>query len=459
MPWVNIPIGVKSYQPRSGTQSIERVINMYAQPSEANGKTGATLLGLPGLKAWSTVGDGPIRGLEVMGSDLYVVSGGELWVIDSGKASVLIGAIAGLGPVRMINDGVYVVICTNGPAYAANRAGILALPQGNLSGAAFQDGYGIYVQDATQNLWISGLDDLTTINALDFTTADAQPDNVVGCISKQRQVWVFKERTVEVFDNTGNASFPFERTGGGYMERGCAAPGSIAKILNFVCWLGDDLRVYRASGYVEEAISTPSIDRLIQDAYSPTTAEAFAYTQDGQSIYSITFADLTLQFNMSTGAWSERRSYGLPRWRAGPHEEFAGLHLVGDYEDGRVYELSLDTYDEDGEPLERIMVTPPLSADPEPLFIHELVLDMEAGVGLPIGQGSAPKVILAWSDDDGRTWSNDRERTPGALGEYRRRVNFTRLGRSQNRSFRFTVSDPVKVALLQARARVEKGVL
>ena len=104
------------------------------------------------------------------------------------------------------------------------------------------------------------------------------------------------------------------------------------------------------------------------------------------------------------------------------------------------------------------MISPPLSADPAPLFVHEIHLDIEAGVGTTSGQGVAPVVMLSWSEDDGRTWSSDMEASLGAIGQYRRRARFLRLGRSYNRSWRFRITDPVKVAVLGAQARIEAGV-
>lgn len=457
MNWVTLPLASKSYQPRSGTASIERLINMHAERNSDGAKTGFSLLSDPGLLSWTTVGSGPIRGMHRAFGYVWTVSGTELYAVnESTKAATLIGTIAGAGAVRMAHNATHVSVVSSANTYAANITTLTVLPNAGLVGVTFQDGYGVFPEGGTQNMFISGLDDLTSIAALDFTTVDTQPDALVTCVSNQREIWAMKELTTEVFSNTG-ATFPFARVA--FIDRGVLAPGSVAIAETAIFWLGDDKRVYRSSGYQPVPVSDSAIELLIADTYSPTTAEAFTYTQAGHTFYVLTFSDLTLVYDLTTGLWHERRSYGLDRWRAQCHVVVGGdTNLVGDYSTGDIYELDLATYDENGEIMERIIVEPPLSNDPNPIFVHEMFWDMETGVGLTSGQGVAPVALLSWSDDDGNTWSSDRELSIGALGVRRQRVNFTRLGRSLNRSFRLRITDPVKVAIHGARARIESGV-
>lgn len=457
--WVDIPIGTKCYQPRAGSQSIARLVNLYAEPSEQDGKTPVTVYGDPGLASFVTVGSGPIRGLLRAFGYIWAVSGQELYAINESTGRYdLIGAIAGVRPVRMTNNLTHIGIAADTYFYAANASGVTTvIGISGLIGLCFQDGYGIAVERQTQNLWITNLDDMTTIDGLDFTTADRKTDNVVTCVSDQGEVWVGKQETIEIFANSGQAAFPFTRAG--MIEYGVIAPGSMIGAGGAVFWLGNDAdgatQIYRSAGYQAQRISTPAIERMIEAQASPTTAEAFVYSQGGHSHYVLSFSGLTLIYDMTTGAWRERTSYQEDRWRAQCHCSVGATHYVGDFETGDIYRLDLDTYDEDGAAIERIMIAPPLSNEPTGLIVHELFLDMETGVGLTSGQGSDPIVLLSWSDDDGRTWSNERDMSMGALGNYRVRAKATRLGRAYNRSFRFRISDPVKVAITRARARVE----
>lgn len=449
--WTTIPIGTKCYRPRSGTTSIERLVNRYAEPSQEGGKTPVTLYPTPGLLAWTTVGDGPIRGMYAFQGDVYVVSGTKLYAVDHAtKTATEIGDVAGVGAVRMLDNGSHVVIATNGHLYAANRTTILDLPQQNICGIAYQDGYLIYAQRGTENFWLSGLDDATTIDALDFSTVDVVPDNVVGCISNRRELFLFGTSSIEAWINTGAAAFPFERAGGGYIERGCASPGSIAKALGQVYWLGDNRIVYRNVGYQEQPISTSDVERLIADAADPASSEAFVYTQAGHTFYCLSFSDLSLVYDITTGLWHERLSFGETRWRVGSYCTTNDLHLAGDFESNEIYELDLDTYSDDGDPIVRQIVFPPLSDGARHIFVPEMFVDIEAG-------SDAGVIQLQWSEDDGRTWVGSMNGSLGATGAYRHRLTFNRLGRFSNRTFRLQDSDAVKSVILGAQARIEVG--
>lgn len=452
--WQPIPLGMECYQPRSGTVSVERLVNLYVEPTK-DPKRPYVLYGTPGLKAWSTVGAGPIRGIRYARGYFWVVSGSTLYAVNaSTKIAQEIGEVAGVGPVRMIHDATYVVVCTNTYSYAATLTSISTLAEQYLIGAVYQDGYGLFPQRNTQFLWRTNQDDLATIPGSGFTSVDAKSDNVVAVISSRRQIWVGKENTIEIFDNTG-ATFPFERTGGGFIERGVKSPGSLASDNSPVFWLGDDLRVYRSEGYNAVPISTTAIERMIDGAYSPSTAEAFIYTQAGHTFYVLTFADLTICYDLTTGKWHERKSYGLDRWRAQGYATNGSLQIVGNYNGPDLYELDLETYDEAGEILEWQVIDPPLTEGAQAITIHEMNLDTEMGVGLTSGQGSAPVTLLSWSDDDGRTYSADIELSMGAIGAYRQRSTATRMGRSRNRSHRWRGSDPVKRVILGRQARIE----
>lgn len=66
-----------------------------------------------------------------------------------------------------------------------------------------------------------------------------------------------------------------------------------------------------------------------------------------------------------------------------------------------------------------------------------------------------PQIILEVSNDGGKTWSAGRSRSLGKIGEYRKLVRWSRLGRSNNRVFRVICSDPVDVAWIAADLDVE----
>jgi hypothetical protein len=83
--------------------------------------------------------------------------------------------------------------------------------------------------------------------------------------------------------------------------------------------------------------------------------------------------------------------------------------------------------------------------------VDRFTLGVDSGVGTTSGQGSAPTVMLRSSDDFGRTWSNERSASLGAIGKYSTDVFWTRCG-SSTRSWtpEISVSDPVPLRLTGA---------
>lgn len=66
------------------------------------------------------------------------------------------------------------------------------------------------------------------------------------------------------------------------------------------------------------------------------------------------------------------------------------------------------------------------------------------------------KVLMCYSDNGGRTWSNWRERSLGEQGEYQKRVRFNRLGAFRARIWRIRVTSPVRVDFLGGVAQLVK---
>lgn len=102
----------------------------------------------------------------------------------------------------------------------------------------------------------------------------------------------------------------------------------------------------------------------------------------------------------------------------------------------------------------RVRTTPHVHKDQKRIIYHSLEIDFESGVGVPYGQGSTPTAMLRWSDDGGHTWSNTHSVSIGAIGKYRARARWTRLGSSRDRIFELTISDPVKAVVIGANAKV-----
>jgi hypothetical protein len=287
----------------------------------------------------------------------------------------------------MTHNGTYLWISTaQGKLYTANSESIIDLSSeiGDLViDVTSQDGYNIAAQRNSNRWHLSGLDAAgNTVSGLN-TTADSLPGNIVGIISDHREVLVFKETSIETYQNVGAPDFPFRRTQ--LIERGCAATNSIAKYKNSVFWLGEDLQVYTMSGYQPQPIATPSIASIIEGRESQQTAIGFTYQQAGQAFYVLSFSDLTIAYGIDSGLWHQKESQNYNgRWKCGVQVYIPSWrkHIGGDIVLGKLYEVDVNTYDDAGEDIVRQAHSSPVWNNANRFIIDEFVLDAETGVGI-----------------------------------------------------------------------------
>lgn len=461
---MRIPFAIQSYQSRSLPLSAQRCVNLYAEAAPKDARTPVILHGTPGLKAFSTLATNPVRGVIRMADTLYAVAGTTAYQIDSVGTATSLGTVPGTGLVKMAHNGTQ-ILCLTGTgatdAYVITASTVTQVTDADFPGATsvqFIDGYFILTKTGTGQFIISGSYDGLAYAALDFATAEGDPDNLVGVIVDHREVWLFGAQTAEIWFNSGASPFPFERAAGAFVERGCIAAGTLAKVDNSVFWVGDDRIVYRADGYTPKRISHHGIEKALSDAGDLSGLVAFEYAQEGHAFYTIKKPGaFTFVYDVASGLWHERQSKGRPDWRVSSHAEVYDKQLVGDDTSGAIYELDLDTYTENGETLIASATAPTIWADGASATMENLLIDFETGVGLATGQGSNPQAMLDWSDDGGRTWSNEHWAGIGKVGGYESRARWDRMGQFRQRTLRVSVSDPVKRGILGAYAEIEGG--
>mgnify|MGYP001571484213 FL=1 len=431
----------------------------------ADADKGVIAFGTPGLKPWSdltkvTAGLTEIRGMGSMGDYFYAVakSGAatsKVFKIDAFGAAMAIGDMAtGSGPVQIINNNSQVLFGDGVTAYCyIPGTGVFSvITDADFPGAstiAFQDSYGIFSEPNSRRFWLTALNDFTSIDALDYASAEGKPGNIVAVFSDHRELWIFKRESIEIWQNSGASPFPFERLGGGFMELGCGAPYSIAAVDNSIYWLGNNCQIYRTEGYQPKLISNRKVEREISGYFHKGDAFAFTYSDEGHVFYQLTFPSvgITWVYDAATQAWHKRKSYpNNYRHRANCYAYFADKHLVGDYLNGKIYEMAMDVYSDDGEEIQRIMDSSELWAEGKKIPIPALQIVFDAGQGLE--DGTVPNVMLSWSKDGGNTWSNEVWASAGKVGEYAMRTIFRRLGSAFSWIFRIRVSAPIKWRLL-----------
>jgi hypothetical protein len=468
------PILGSSYVARSVNAADNRMVNLFPEVIPEGGKEAAFLSRCPGLEYLQTVGTGPIRGLwahQTNGTDFYVVSGVQVFKLSGLTATpTLLGTVSGTGPVSIADNGTQIFFACNGPSYIYNEVTNVfqQITDPDFPGAVtvgYLDGYFVFTEPDSQRVWVTSIFEGTQIDALDFASAEGSPDGLVGLIVDHREAWLFGTDSVEVWYDAGLADFPLARIQGAFNEIGCVATFSIAKLDNGLFWLGTDARgqgiVYRANGYTGTRVSTHAVEYAIAQYGNLADAIAYTYQQEGHAFYVLTFptGNATWVYDVATGAWHERAGWdngAFMRHRSNCQCNFGGNIIVGDYENGNIYRFNLDVFADNGgiqKWLRSWRALPTGQNNLKRTAHHSLQLDCQSGVGLNLGQGSDPQVVLRWSDDGGHTWSNEHWSPMGKIGQYFHRVFWRRLGMTmklRDRVYEVSGTDPVKIAIVGA---------
>ena len=159
-------------------------------------------------------------------------------------------------------------------------------------------------------------------------------------------------------------------------------------------------------------------------------------------------------FDASSNLWTILES-GLSggRHRGEILADFLNKPRISDYTSGDVYTLSPDVYTDNGVTIPREIISRHLNPSGGRIAIHKLQIDVETGVGLE--DGIDPQAMLQISKDNGHTWGYEKWTGMGSIGGFLRRVIWRRLGISYDWTFRFRVTDPVKIVISAAYMDME----
>lgn len=476
-----IPLVGGAYQSRSLIASAQRCVNLYseANPPEGQPPTPVTHYLTPGLRLLATAPN--LQGVRcaytATNGDFYVVIGPTVYYVNPAWAFTYVGSIAdALSPVSMADNGKAILI-VNGTAsgWAIDLAtkSFGAVPATNFFGADKVDqvdSYFVLNRPRTNQFYISltladfaALTGGTAFSALDIAYKAIATDNIVSLIALQRSIWIAGAETSEIWVNSGAASFTFVALAGASIEHGCAAKNSIAKEDTSAFWLAKDRRgqgiVVQSDGYGLKRISTHAIEAEFQTYARLDDAIGFTFQQQGHAFYRLTFpsADKSWGYEEATRQWHELASIDgngvLHRHRANCFAQAYGTNVVGDFQNGNLYELDPDTFTDNGTRIPRIRTFPHLIEGGDRVSYPEFIADMQPGTLDPANSDDPPMISLRWSDDRGATYGNKVLQSMGAGGQFLTQIKWSRTGMARDRVFELSWDVPAKTALNGAFVR------
>ena len=480
-----------TYQSQSIIADCQRTFNFYPESDESGqGKSQMPMYCTPGLALFVELPTNPVRGLLEINGRAFGVGGSKLYEILSGGTATELGDVGNDGnPVTMVTNGTagnQVCVCSAGNLYVFNLKTstftIVAPLEGTPSMVEWCDGYGIALLANSNKFQVSNLEDMTTWNPLGVQQVSVFPENVGAIKQAFRQLFVLGiDGHAQIYYNSGaNQYTPFDVISGAFMEQGISAPNSICVLDNTPFWIGGNKNgvgiAWRANGYSPLRISNHAIETAWA-TYPQGSADAvgYAYIDQGHTFWVLRFPSAnggqgaTWVYDAATQMWHER-GYWIQQGVTGYSAHLStchcyafGQHLVGDWNSGNIYTMSITILDDNGKPIRRFRRAPHISSEQQRIFHQQMQIDMEVGDGPspPLvdanGDPRDPQVMLRWSDDGGRSWSNEHWIGAGQVGTYRTRVLWNRLGYSRDRVYEMAVSDPITWRVIDAYLKASPG--
>lgn len=478
---IPLPIPLGFYQSASVPMAQETCVNWIPVVMEAPALNDRMLLQVAGIPQFGTTTNGACRGGSVFAGVPFFVNGNKLVSYGPSGIATEHGEIEGIGRIDMANNGSsLVIVVPNGKGYVWDGVTLTPITDPDYQKSdtvEFYRGFFVFTTSNGKQLFVSNLNTPLTFSALDFGSAEGDPDRIVTQVLDHDELSILGEVTTENFKLVGGAGFPLQIIPGAYTEKGAAAKFGVVKFDNTYLFIGGGVNekpaIWRQTSSSQASkVSTDAVDNEIQKFTKAEIAEAFAmtYTQRGQflaifTINSTRIPSKTFVYNSTASQLSGQRVWSTfqtgvttDSWRVNTIVKAYGKLLCGDAVDGRIGELDTEVFTEYGLNIFRQTTLQPFSVDGKTVFAGEFEAGFEGGLGLTTGQGSDPIVRMDFSDDGGRTFSYETFRRLGKIGEYGHRSIWKRQGDIPvARTIRLTVTDPIKANLNRLAATPELG--
>lgn len=438
-----------SYHLTDKKAATETAVNTF--PSRLKGQNWI-LESAPGTVLKTSLGRECRGSRYVSGIDRwFVVSGFTLYEMSlDGLTATALGALStSSGPVSLANNTTQLAIVDGDNLYiftfSLNTFTRITSPGWRGSDSVSElDGYFIFADPGTDQYYISAIDDGTNLDALDFTSADAQPDFIVGHTVSHHQLFVMGGESTEIWIDSGGQDFPFTRYNSYPIEVGMVGPHAFVNAASTFYFVGKTKNgtgvVYSVEGNRPVPISNHAVEQALLSSTDISAVTMWAYQPENHEFVAINAPGLktTWVYDARHKQWHERGLWVDDDWQPLPWAFVTAIgtrHFCGDM-DGDISLLDEKIDQIKGEHLVRERTWP-----------HMINPSMESvsylGVEVSCETGYGGSITLEISNDGGTTFGPKLARYLGATGRRMERIRWNRLGSSRNRVFRLRCSDPV----------------
>ena len=511
----------------------ERSINCWRERiTSGQGDNTHYLRKSAGFVPYITDVTGVNRGAFELNGHIYRVVDDRLYDYVAGTQIGSYGPLANNGqPVQMCASPTALMILSSSTLYRLSgtlSTIVLGFPPIFI---AFTNNYFVSGETGLFQRFYWSEDDGLTFPAANVQTAEADANAMVNGVTVNQQLLIIGNRVTQFFSIGTNADAPFVPMES--VEVGTRAANSV-KVVGDSVYMLESTRegagsVVRLTGYQAERVSDYYAAHFIAGLSTTTDAIGQAYHLEGHDFIRWTFptADKTLEYHVQENDWSEIAWFdwhGIAGVSGTYHRHRAawiiaadGYVLFGDHTNGMVCRMSFDIHHDGGFPLRWNRRTPYLVEEGKEVFISELRLGIETGVGLttplclhtydrlsatfvtnladavtatsvtaaqaivlqkvfdctphtPLTTfptdatmtslgftkwGEDPQIVMSFSKNNGNVFGQERSRSMGRAGAFLQVVRWNRIGASPAGVFDFYSTDPTKLALTSASIEAE----
>lgn len=403
---------------------------------------------------------------RVMGTKLVTVSSaGVVTAVPSGA-----GDVGSSGFARMDFGFSLLGVLSGGFLWYWDKTTLAKVTDPNipasLTDMAWLDSYFI-VTDGT-NIAVSDIATPTTFNAAKFATTD-RPDPV-QCLHKVvGKLHVVSRHYIDVFRNAGGSGFPFERVDTAVIPKGAIGRGAACVFNDVLAFVGSGFKeapsVYLGRNGATERIATTEIDTLLQEY---TQTELAAITMDsifdrGSQLLFVHLPDRSVVYDRIASLKAEQpmwhtRTSGVGdsgQYRARNIVYANGQWIVGDTQPGSA---ALGVFSK----TDMQQYGLPITWDVYTLLLRNAgagavmnFIELLAGTGA-VAAGTDPMIAASYSQDGGRTFTQNEYIRAGEAGEFMKRLIWYKQGMWQtNRIYKFSGDSGCRMSILSIDPNID----
>lgn len=413
------------------------------------------------------LGDGPgvDRGGINWNGKCYRVMGTKLVEITESGVAYPLGDVGGSGPVTMDYSFDNLAIVSSERLYYFNGSTLTLVSDpdlGKVKSIIYVDGY--FMTTDGEYLVVTELNDPTSVNPLKYGSAEADPDPISGLIKLRNEVYAMGRYTIEVFQDVGGETFPFQRVDGAQMIRGMMGPKCCAILMEAVAFLGGGRNeapaVWIGVNSSTQKISTREIDQILsgysEEDLSISVLES--RVNAGHQLLYVHLPDQTLVYDAAASVVVQEPVWfiltssieGKGRYRAWGFVWCHDKWICGDPTSSAYGYATNELSSHYGDSVGWEFGTVIIYNEGRGALFHELELVCLTG---RVDADVDPTIWTSYTLD-GQTWSQDRPRSAGKKGERLKRLNWLQQGNMRHwraQRFRGTSDAHISVARLEVR--------